>query len=68
MENELTVDVSEWNSTTPVVLTLYNALGNRLYNATGNGITTITVGSYPSGVYILKIQNGKHIITRKLKK
>jgi hypothetical protein len=62
------VDVSDWQGTTAIDLTLYDAFGHRLYHAPGNAVTTIPVVSYPAGIYLLKIQRGMQVIIKKLKK
>lgn len=48
-------------------IAVYNTLGQQVLNVKASGTTTqINVSSLPAGVYMVKIQSGKEIITKKI--
>ncbi|MBT1698783.1 T9SS type A sorting domain-containing protein [Fulvivirgaceae bacterium PWU4] len=65
-ESELVIDVSAWHSPEGVSVALYDAAGRTLLKETASGKTSLKIGSYRAGSYVLKISNGKRAITRQI--
>lgn len=65
-ETELVVDVSAWHSPGSVSITLHDATGRAIHTEAARERTNLKMGTYQPGSYLLKISNGKRIITRQI--
>ncbi|GHN02106.1 hypothetical protein WSM22_35950 [Cytophagales bacterium WSM2-2] len=64
--NQLVVDITGLNSSQPVSLSLYDISGRVVHSVTIENKVSIDVAAYGTGVYILKLQDGKRSIVRKI--
>jgi len=58
-----------WNRSEPVSIKVFNTLGKLMYFSTDNNLgdnPKIDVSDYASGVYFIKINNAKGVITKKV--
>jgi len=66
VKDQLTVDISGLNATVPALLSIYDVTGGIVLTSTIQGQLNIEVGQYPAGMYLLKIQDGKSTIIKKI--
>lgn len=67
-EDKLIVDITSMQSKGPVSLTIYDLLGRVVYRALGKGKVSVITTTFPSGQYVLKIQNSNSTVTKRITK
>jgi hypothetical protein len=67
VEEMLTVDVSLFSKEETTV-TMYDLMGRKIDSKTGRGIFHFDVKDYKSGNYVLKVTNGKRVVSKHIKK
>lgn len=65
-EAEVVIDVRAWHSPEGVSVTVYDAAGRTMHTEAANGKTSLKIGGYRPGSYLLKISNGKRVVTRQI--
>ena len=68
MQDQLVVDAGVLASGSPVKVNLYDAIGRVVHEDSGPGKFVIDVTALKTGLYVLKVFNGKQVITKKLLK
>lgn len=62
-DNELNISLS---TNVPFSVTIFNALGQKMYSTQVLGNCQVPVANYPSGLYFIQLNTGKNFITHKI--